>query len=405
MLQFELAGLKVYGETSVGWDACVPVNAPIKDESLREKLLPDPSAPKRRVYNDLEVNTLREKLRKHNGIHGLEICEPHELQRIAQIFRRDGFVVVRNLLNTEQLNRWRDACAEVLQNILSFPGPDGQKYETETGRLPHRYSYGSCSVSGQMLHHPVWVGMIDLPTTLPIITEIFGSSDYNVWGAGGDICLPGAIEYQHLHHDYVDLQHFTDARIQQAKHLGIPIHIDREGRLTIQTQKIIIEMTPPVVTINFAMSDITPENGPIRQIPGSHSVQQPPPIPECEPDWMKYSTFVGVKAGDGIFRDIRAWHGATPNVSREIRALPNVEYGAPWWPQDNYSQVMPHEIFEALTPHAQKLCERIKAENGQEVFGSGFMHPLASKRAEGNDLQPANPQPLSSESIFEAFSR
>ena len=35
---------------------------------------------------------------------------------------------------------------------------------------------------------------------------------------------------------------------------------------------------------------------------------------------MKYSTLVGAKAGAAIFRDNRCWHGATPNVSKEIRA-------------------------------------------------------------------------------------
>ena len=45
---------------------------------------------------------------------------------------------------------------------------------------------------------------------------------------------------------------------------------------------------------------------------------------------MRLSTLVGAPAGAGVFRDTRAWHGATPNVSREIRAMPNVEYGAPW---------------------------------------------------------------------------
>ena len=55
----------------------------------------DPNSPKRRVYDDPEVEALREKLREHNGIRGLEICDPHEVKRIARIFHRDGFVVVQ----------------------------------------------------------------------------------------------------------------------------------------------------------------------------------------------------------------------------------------------------------------------------------------------------------------------
>jgi len=33
-----------------------------------------------RVYNDPEVEVLRSHLRQHNGIRGLEVCEPHEIK-------------------------------------------------------------------------------------------------------------------------------------------------------------------------------------------------------------------------------------------------------------------------------------------------------------------------------------
>ena len=143
-----------------------------------------------------------------------------------------------------------------------------------------------------------------------------------------------------------------------------------------------MEMTPPTVTINFLMADLTWENGPIRQIPGTHTAQQPPPITDDEPDWMRHSTLVGAPAGAGVFRDNRAWHGATPNLSKEVRALPNVEYAAPWRTQDGFKVVMPHEMWETMTPHGKKLCEWIKAEPGVWPPGAGVMHPLANEREE-----------------------
>ena len=81
------------------------------------------------------------------------------------------------------------------------------------------------------------------------------------------------------------------------------------------------------------MGDLTWENGPIRQIPGSHTNVQMPPasadecVPPlvfcatcgwlqadvaCRPEWMRLSTLVGAPAGAGVFRDHRAWHGAPP---------------------------------------------------------------------------------------------
>ena len=100
-----------------------------------------------------------------------------------------------------------------------------------------------------------------------------------------------------------------------------------------------------------------------------------------EPAWMRLSALVGAPAGAGVIRDTRAWHGATPNVSREIRAMPNVEYGAPWLDDAMFKPSMPHEIWETLSPHAQAISARIKTAPGEWPAGAGAMHPLASERA------------------------
>ena len=165
----------------------------------------------------------------------LEICEPHELDRIRTIYCRDGFgapavpppcfyltlgrlaaaVVVKDLLTQEQLDGFREGCSRVLAELLRAEGqPEGHKFCTESGRLAHRYSYGTCSASRQQLHEEAWCNMIDLPTTVravppphaalwppthatrvprqtPILKHLFGTDDYAVGGAGGDLSLPG----------------------------------------------------------------------------------------------------------------------------------------------------------------------------------------------------------------------
>lgn len=383
----ELDDIKVYGETDVGWCALTLPNETVDDMGhpfVREKgfSAADPRAPRRRVYEDPEVCTLREHLRAHNGIPGLEILEPHEIERAARIFFRDGFVVVRDVLNTGELELFRSASAQVLKQILQIPGVGGRKYLTESYRLPHRYSYGSASVSRHLLHDPVWASMIDLPTTTPILTRIFGGSDYQVLGAGGDLCLPGAIEYQALHSDG-DREHFQmpPARVEQARRLSIEVPTDTAAASEdVRTLQRIIERTPPVVTINFLMTDMTWENGPIRQIPGTQGRPGHPPPPANEPDWMRLSTLVGALAGAAIFRDTRAWHGGTPNLSRQIRAMPNVEYTAPWYEDPNFQPAMPYEIWAALSSHAQRISLLTRFPPGVWPAGAGEMHPLASER-------------------------
>ena len=378
--------IQVDRETDIGWDAATPPNETVDDFGNPSLANPgfgvaDPRAPKRRVYDDPDVVALRERLRAHNGIFGLEIVAPSEVARAARIFHRDGFVVVRDVLNGEQLASFRRGCARVLAQILAIPGRDGRRYVTESNRLPHRYSYGTSSASRHLMHEPEWASMIDLPTTTPILEAIFGSRDYFVRGGGGDLCLPGAIEYQHLHWDYRDPLAMPERRLRQAECLGIELRRrDGSDELDLATLRLIVERTPPLVTINFAMSDLTWENGPIRQIAGTHASQSTPPSPHDEPEWMRLSTLVGARAGDAVFRDTRAWHGGTPNVSREIRAMPNVEYAAPWFETYPFMRSMPHAIWETLTPHAQQVCRLIKCEPGVWPRGAGVMHPLAAER-------------------------
>ncbi len=371
---------------AIVWDAATPPNESVDEDGNPCTInpgfgVPDPRAPGRRAYDDPDVVALREHLRAHNGIYGLEIVAPEEVARAARIFHRDGFVVVRDVLDPQQVQRMHRACDRVLGDILATPGRQGRRYMTETNRLPHRYSYGTSSASRQMLHDAAWTAQIDLPTTTPILREIFGASDYFVRGGGGDVCLPGAVEYQHLHWDFRDALQLPPARLQQAQALGIELRArDPSEELGLAAQRMVLERTPPFVTINFLLAESTWENGPIRQIPGSHAVQSSPPAPADEPEWMRLSTLVGAPAGAAVFRDVRAWHGGTPNLSRAVRAMPNIEYVAPWFGEFGFTQSMPHALWSELSPHAQRLCQRIKTAPGVWPRGAGVMHPLLSER-------------------------
>ncbi|HXQ45461.1 MAG TPA: phytanoyl-CoA dioxygenase family protein, partial [Caulobacteraceae bacterium] len=181
-----------------------------------------------------------------------------------------------------------------------------------------------------------------------------------------------------LHSDAREEYQLPPGRVEQAARLGV--RVDGEP-LDHRTRQLIFVRTPPRVTINFLMSDLTWENGPIRQIPGTQVRPDNPPSQSDEPAWMRLSTLVGAPAGAGVIRDTRAWHGATPNLSREIRAMPNVEYGAPWLDEARFAPSMPYEIWKGLSPHARKIAGRIKTRPGEWPAGAGTLHPLASARA------------------------
>ena len=84
-LEPELESLQVYGDTLVGWDENTLPNETVDADgnvnpSHRGFGVSDPNTPNHRVYHDPEVEVLRSHLRQHNGIRGLEICEPDEIK-------------------------------------------------------------------------------------------------------------------------------------------------------------------------------------------------------------------------------------------------------------------------------------------------------------------------------------
>ncbi|MCY4655693.1 MAG: phytanoyl-CoA dioxygenase family protein [Gammaproteobacteria bacterium] len=392
----ELDDLRVCGETSVGWCELTQPNETTDDfgnlnPTNRGFGVKDPYAPSARRYDHPEIQELREYLKNHNGFTGLDICDPTDLDRIAHVFFRDGFVVVRDILSKKRLEEFREGSTRILREILSYPGTKGRKYITETGRLPHRYSYGTSSASRQLLHDAVWANMVDLPTTTPILTRLFGNADYSVIGAGGDLCLPGAIEYQHLHRDIQESFQLSPERIKQAKQVGVKLKGDCSNQLSLVEQRLVTDFTPPLITINFLMSDLTYENGPIRQIAGTHAATHAPPPPSQEPAWMRLSTLVGADAGAAMFRDNRGWHGATPNLSKEVRSLPDVEYGAPWWSSSHIAKTMPFEMWNNLSEHGKHICRFVKADPGTWPPGAGVMHPLAEGRRKAKEKVKSKP--------------
>jgi ectoine hydroxylase-related dioxygenase (phytanoyl-CoA dioxygenase family) len=300
---------------------------------------------------DGDVAALRSHLEQHNGIRGLEILDPGDVDRAVRIFDRDGFVVVRNALTPEQLAFLKAGTDEAVREIISLD-PDGSG-----NRGSHRYSFGGSSLTRSMLHRPEWQMLIDLPTVTPILSAIFGSPDYIVRAASGDFCIPGATNYQPLHADMRDRVDSDTTPFSSFR--------DPRGYLTTR------DLPCPYVCVNFLTVDSTRLNGPTRQIPGSQHSRAPFPTLAEEPEWMRLSTVCPVPAGSVQIRDVRAWHGGTPNLSDEVRAIPNVEFYAPWF-REPILPGMSAADHRRLSPHAQRLT-RFSVADSSEELRTGFM--------------------------------
>ncbi|HCP50338.1 MAG TPA: hypothetical protein DIT73_08940 [Gammaproteobacteria bacterium] len=314
--------------------------------------------------NAADVVELREYLRANNGIRGLEILAPGQVDEATRVFYRDGFVVVRDVLSDDQLAFIRGGCDEVIHEILSR---DANRFGN---RGSHRYSFGGSSLTGHLVHRPEWSMLVDLPSVTPILTSIFGSANYISRGGGGDFCLPGAKEYQALHADMSDRREYTPPGSTHLYTFG-SFH-DPRGKLNYR------DLPCPYVCCNFLMVDFTAFNGATRQIPGTQHSQQPIPDLSEEPEWMKLSAVCPAPAGSVLIRDVRAWHGGTPNLSDEVRAIPNAEFYAPWF-REPMRHSMPYAIFDALSEHGKDVCRFIVADSNEEVK-TGYRDDIGSVR-------------------------
>lgn len=296
------------------------------------------------VSDDLEQQ--RAYLQQNNGMRGLEVLQPTDIDDAVRIFRRDGFVVVENALTPDQTAFLQAGVTDVAEQILALD------HDLTGNRGARRYSFGGSSLTRSMLHRPEWQMLVDLPTVTPLVTAIFESDDYMLRSASGDFCLPGATEYQRLHSDMRDVSPTGPSPFSSFA--------DPRGFLTTR------DLPCPYVCVNFMPIDMTTLNGPTRQIPGSQHSRERPPTLEEEPEWMRLSTVCPAPAGSVQIRDVRAWHGGTPNLSDHLRAIPNIELYAPWFREP----MVPGISFadhENLSAHGRKITAGCVADSSVDL--------------------------------------
>ena len=288
----------------------------------------------------------RAYLAANNGIKGLEVLAPGNILRALELFRRDGFVVIADVLTPDQTAYLAAGCAEVAGEVLALDeGRSGN-------RGSHRYSFGGSSLTRSQLHRPEWQMMLQVPFVDELVSAIFGSRDYALRAASGDFCLPGAAGYQPLHSDVSDWINENISRFSSFH--------DPRGQITVR------DLPCPYVCVNFLPQDVTALNGPTRQIPGTQHSRVPIPLLEDEPEWMRLSTVCPALAGAIMVRDVRAWHGGTPNLSDAIRSIPNLEFYAPWF----HEPIVPGISFrdhKQLSARAQFLSRFCVADSSEEL--------------------------------------
>ena len=67
-----------------------------------------------------------------------------------------------------------------------------------------------------------------------------------------------------------------------------------------------------------------------------------------------------------MVRDVRAWHGGTPNVSDAMRAIPNLEFYAPWFREPIVPGIS-YRDHSRLSERAQYLTRFCVADSGETL--------------------------------------
>jgi len=111
---------------------------------------------------------------------------------------------------------------------------------------------------------------------------------------------------------------------------------------------------------------VTRLNGPTRQIPGAQHSRGPIPSLSEEPEWMRLSTVCPAPAGAIVVRDVRAWHGGTPNLSDSVRSIPNLEFYAPWFREPMVPGIS-YGDYRKLSEPAQRLTRFCVADSSETL--------------------------------------
>ncbi len=293
------------------------------------------------------VADLRAHLTRNNGIQGLEILQPQDITNAVRLFRRDGFVLVENILHGDQISQLAETCNDIVDEVLALDA------EQRGNRGSHRYSIGGSSLTRSQIHRPAWQMLLELPEVQQLVEAIFGSPHYTLRAGSGDFCLPGAYKYQPLHSDIRD---WVD-----DKSSPFSAFHDPRGQLTIR------DLPCPYVCVNFLPQDVTTLNGPTRQIPGTQHSREPIPSLKNEPEWMRLSTVAPAPAGSIMLRDVRAWHGGTPNLSSATRSIPNLEFYAPWFREPMVPGIS-YQDYKKLSARSQQLARYCVADSSDELI-------------------------------------
>ena len=258
---------------------------------------------------------------RRSAIKEAQPFEEELIQKVLADFRRDGFCVIGDVLDSEEVVALREVTDHHMLNQETIAGG----YVQRDHILRHANELD-----------PVF---LDLLTREPIYSLMLGLFGERVQQCGMNVLRSGrgvALERWH---------------VDDSLFFPLPDDVPRhDPRIQI-----------PVfwLTVQIALSDIDKvEHGPTQYVPGSHYSGRRPPenrTPDFEGVGPK-SIFC--KSGSIYLHDPQCWHRGAPNDSDRVRYLLQSQYGSAWG-FGRYNAYIQHRMPAKLLKGADQRLLRL----------------------------------------------
>lgn len=234
-----------------------------------------------------------------------------DITNFVALAHRDGFCVLKNHFPKEKILQWRKHCLALLNEQIAVEGE-------KTSRGEHRY----------YVTFPFEMPFADPafyedPYILAIVEELVGKN-FVMCQLASDTPLKGST-YQNIHRDCPPL--FPEAGIETPMYQ---------------------------LAINFPLVDVTPENGPLEIVRGTHILSREQGLDLLEQKKVAIEQ-VSLQMGDVMIRDVRTLHRGTPNKTDEPRPMVVIGYSRSWLHRPEVSIQIPRSEFEKLSDTAKNM--------------------------------------------------
>jgi len=234
-----------------------------------------------------------------------------EHDRLAQDFERDGLVLLPGHFPVGTLARWREAFDPLLRATLAADAGQANR-----GQARH---YITLPFEG-VFADPEIIADEDV---LAIVERVAGK-DPVLCQLASDTPVRGS-DYQEVHRDTQSLFPGEDCETPSFQ-----------------------------LAVNFALCDVTAQNGPFETTRGTHRMTREQGLAALERGEVGLET-IPMAMGDVMIRDVRALHRGTPNTTDQPRPMVVIGYSRRWYFRPEVHIDVPRAVLGRLPERVQRL--------------------------------------------------